>query len=407
MNTFLKIAWRNIIRNTYRSLITIGAVAFGLAALIFIHAFVEGGDSQMIENYTDLIPGHLQIHRKGFHRTMGLNRSIEKPDTVAAALGRTKGVIAYAPRIKEYVLVSSAEGSSGVLLMGVDPAREKEVTYLHKGIWRGEYLGKDENGIVVGTDLAALLKVGVRDKIVVMAQGADGSLAAAAYRITGILDSGAEEIDRGMALITLGAAQDLLVLGDRISEIAVRTDSVYRAEEYARALRSALDTGSYEVLSWRDIAPMIAQFQEFDRAFTHVILFVVLLIVASGILNTVLMSVLERIREFGIMLAVGTKRSQIVLMVALESALLGIAGTVLGIGFGLTLTSYFNRAGIDLSQFASALESYYAGSVIYPRVSFFYVAGFAVTVFLVSIIVSLYPALKAARLTPVKALRHF
>lgn len=408
MKIFVKIAWRNVTRNKYRSMITIMAVAFGLAALIFIRAFVEGGDRQMVENYTDLVTGHLQIHSAGFQKKMGLERSIPVPEEILGVIKKDADIVAVSGRVKDYVLVSSAEHSSGVLLIGVDPVNETKVTYLNKRTRKGEWLSEDKGGqIVLGRDLAEILNVDLGDKVIIMAQGSDGSLASGAYRLCGIIDSGAEEIDKGMALITLKDAQELLVLDKKISEFAIRTGSVYKSGSVSQRLKQNLNTSKFEVLTWEEISPITAQWLEFDRAFVNGILFVVLLVVASGIFNTILMSVLERIREFGIMLALGTKRSQAVLIVGLESAMLGFTGIIFGSALGTAVSLYFSHKGIDLARFATAFESYYTGSVIYPRLSAGYILLFSLIVLAVSIAVSVYPAWKAANLKPVDAIRHF
>ncbi|MCK9603093.1 MAG: ABC transporter permease [Candidatus Omnitrophica bacterium] len=408
MRTFLKIAWRNIIRSKWRSLITIAAIAFGLAALIFIRAFVEGADRTMIENYTDLIPGHLQIHKIGFHKKMGLERSILAPEKLIEVIKAEPEVVNVTRRIKDYCLVSSSEHSSGVLLMGIDPSTEPQVSYLHKRIRHGEYLSKDKDDqIILGKVLAEILNVELGDKVVIMGQAADGSLASGAYRLCGILDTGAEEIDKTVALITLKAAQQLLVMEGKISELTLRIESVYNAADVSQKLKAKIDTKEFEVLTWKEISPLTAQWLEFDRAFINYILFIVLLVVASGIFNTLLMSVLERIREFGIMLALGTKRIQIVLMVALESLILGVIGSALGVTIGVAVSLYFGSRGVNLGKFASALENYYTGSIIYPRLYLDYVVGFSLIVLITSVLVSFYPAWRAANLKPVEAIKHF
>lgn len=408
MTIFLKIAWRNIIRNKYRSLVTIMAVAFGLAALIFLRAFVEGADSQMVENYTNLVSGHLEIHKKDFQKKMGLELSMPGREEIIDIVKQQQSIISFSKRIKEYALVSSAEHSSGVLLLGIDPLQEPKVTYLDKRIRKGRYLSVDrDDEIVLGKDLAEILNVGLGEKVVIMAQGADGSLASGAFRLCGILDTGAEDIDKGMALITLKAAQELLVLEDKISEVAIRTKSVFKADEVLKELSNKIDVDKFEVLTWKQISPMTAQWLEFDRAFINAILLIVLLVVASGIFNTILMSVLDRIREFGIMLALGTKRRQVVLMIGFESAILGFIGILLGGILGSSVSFYFSHKGIDLSKFATALESYYTGSVIYPRLGLEYVFLFSCIILAVSVIVAIYPTLKAVNLKPVEAIHHF
>jgi len=405
MLTFIRIAWRNVVRNPSRSLITIGAVAFGLAALIFLKSFVTGADRQMIANYTDLLIGHIQVHKLGFQDDMGLDKSINNPSKIARTLLDVPSVRAWSPRIKDFALASSPEGSAGVLLMGIDPVNEPHLSTLHKRVRDGAYLAKgDDDKIVIGHQLAENLRVGLGDKVVLMSQGADGSLSAGAFTVAGLLDAGAEEIDKNLALITLGAAQELLVLGDRISELAVKAGSLEEVDRTVRALRAEIDPRQFEVLSWKEISPMTYQWLQFDQVFTGLILVIVLLIVSTGILNTILMSVLERRREFGIMAALGTRPDQIVFLVAMESFILGLAGAVSGGLAGWGLSHFFAVRGIDLSAVSDALNSFYIGSVIHPKTDALSVGLYVGVVLIVSVIVSMVPARRASRLKPVDAL---
>ncbi len=405
MIVFLRIAWRNIQRNRYRSIITTASIGIGFASLIILRAFVDGAHYQMVDNYTGLVSGHLQVHKEGFKENMGLQRSIREPGKVAAALQASPMVMSFTPRIKDYVLMSSAEQSSGVMLLGVDPVREKDVTQLDERIGSGSFLQNDGQ-IVIGKDLASLLNVRLGDKVVVIGQAFDGSLASAAYRLCGLLDTGAEEVDKGFALITLDAAQELFVLGKKVSEFAVSVESHEQVDALKAGLVGTLARGGYEVLTWKEISPILVQWIEFDIAFTNLLLLVVLAVVAAGILNTLLMGILERIREFGVMLALGTKPIQIVAMICFESVILGIIGIATGYIFGAGLSVYFGSRGIDLTAFSTALNDYYTGSVIYTRLSPEAMVLYGAVVLAASIIISIYPAWRAARLDPVEAIRH-
>lgn len=406
MIPFIKIAWRNILRNRARSFITIAAVAAGLCALIFLKGFVDGADHQMVANYTDLFVGHIQIHKAGFQKSLGLDKSIHNEETIAAVLRKTPSVAAFTPRVKEFALISSPESSCGILLIGVDPEREQTVTTLHKKIRAGSFLSAGDNSrIVIGRRLAENLKVSAGDKVVIMGQAFDGSIAASAYTVAGLIEAGAEDLDKNLALITLRAAQDLFVMEGNISEIAVKTRSLDDIDAAAQDLRGRFNRKNFEVLSWKDISPMTYQWLQFDQIFTSLILFIVLLVVAGGILNTILMGVLERTKEFGIMLALGTKPSQIAWMVAAESFFLGLAGAGLGTLAGTGLVLISGRAGIDLSALSQALNNFYIGSVIYPVFRPVSVAVYAGIVLLLSIAVSVFPAIKASRLSPIEAIR--
>ncbi len=402
----IKIAWRNIWRNKYRSLITIAGVGLGLAALIFIRAFIDGGDAQMVENYTDLYSGHIQIHSNGFQKKMSLDLSISDPAALEKKISSVPGVVAVSQRVKDYALISSADSSAGVLLIGLDPVKEPELTRLNTKVRKGSFLTSTSHAdVVIGKDLADNLNVNLNSKVVIMSQGSDGSMVAASYKVCGILETGAEELDRSIALITLSAAQDLLTLNTKVSELAVRVNSIYNIDAVASELNHRFGPDNLEILSWKEISPITKQWLEFDRAFSNVILFIVLIVVAASILNTMLMSVLERTREFGVMLALGTRPAQIVGMVALESFFLGVIGTGFGAGIGLGLARYFEKNGIDLTAFSDALEAYYTGSVIHPRIFMNYVALWAAIVLATCIVASIYPAFKASRLKPMEALR--
>ncbi|MBF0217296.1 MAG: ABC transporter permease [Candidatus Omnitrophica bacterium] len=404
MLIFIKIAWRNIRRNFYRSVITISSIGIGFASLFFIRSFIDGADHQMVENYTGLISGHIQIHSKGFQDNPGLKKSIRSPLEVTGALVKASGITAVSPRVKEYVLISSAENSGGALLMGVDPEQEVNVTSLHKHIRSGKFVSTDGQ-IVIGKTLARSLSVGINDKIVVVAQAFDGSLASESYRICGLLDTGAEEMDKGLAIVTLRAADQLFVLDGKVSEFAVRAGSLEKTDKITASIKRSLDPLKYEVLSWKEISPSLLQWIQFDVAFSDFLLLVILLVVAAGILNTLLMGILERVREFGIMLALGTKRRQIVLMIGIESLILGLAGIAAGFALGAGSSGYFAVHGINLSSFSAALDEYYTGSVIYPRISYGYPVIYGTIVLITSLIVSIYPAWRAARLNPVEAIR--
>lgn len=407
MSTFTKIAWRNITRNQYRSSLTISAVAIGLASLVFLKSFIDGADRQMVENYTSLLTGSIQIHKTGFQKNMGLEKSITEASSIFASLKNISGVRAAAPRVKDYALISSPESSAGILLYGIDPAAEKKLTTINQRLRRGRFLTKeDKDKIIIGKDLSDQLKTDLGDKVVLMSQGADGSLAASAYEICGILDAGAEDIDKNLALITIEAARELLVLDGKVSEIAIAANSLNDIDEISRSIKAKIDTNKYEVLTWKEISPMTYQWIQFDQVFTGLILFIVLLVVAAGILNTILMSVLERTREFGIMLALGTKPQQVTSMVAAESMMLSGIGIIFGAALGSGLVILLGITGIDLSAISSALNSFYIGSVIYPRLNIADLCAYAGIVLLTSVLVSIFPAKKAAKLSPIEAIRH-
>ncbi len=406
MFTFIKIAWRNIIRNKKRSSITLSAVGFGLGALIFIWAFVDGAHKQMIENYTSLISGHIQIHAEGFHQKEQLETYIEQPEKIKKSLRSNPSILSFTQRVKAAGLVSSSEHSAGVYILGIDLKHENEVSTIYKKVKEGAFLQENsDKEIVLGIGLANNLNVGLDEKIVIMSQALDGSIAAGAFHVKGLLDTGAEEIDKGAVFITHKAAQVLFAMDDKTSEIAIRLKDVEEAQHVSSLIHQELNSSDLEVLPWQEISTVLEQWIEFDNGFIYLIVIVVMIVVATGILNTVLMGVLERTREFGILLALGTKRKQILSMVAWESLFLGIIGSFSGAILGIILTIYFAKTGIDLSMFTGALSSSYLNPYIYPVSEKEHITISIALVLTVSVLVSIYPAWHAANLKPVEAIR--
>jgi putative ABC transport system permease protein len=405
MRTFMKIAWRNIIRNKRRSLITVSAVGFGLGALIFVWSFVEGAHSQMIENYTSYLTGHIQVHAKGFAQKQKLETNIPDYQDLLTKIRHIDGVTAAAPRIRAVGLASSAAASSGVAIYGVDVPSEKVIGKLAARIKPGRFLSDNSaTEIVIGKTTAENLDVSVGDKMVVMSQALDGSIASAAFTVCGLFDTGASEIDSGLAMISHEAAADLFVMNGATSEVAIKVAGGHFTST-AKHIAGVLNRSDLEVLTWQQVTPMLEQWIEFDNGFTWVIVVIVMIVVAIGILNTVLMGVLERTREFGVLLALGTKESQILAMVGWESLFLGVIGSVVGIFIGLVFSYYFGHQGVNLTIFTTALNTFYMDPLIYPKVNWAHLMISTELVLLTSIAVSIYPAWHAAKLKPMDAMR--
>ena len=406
MNTFAKIALRNILRNKRRSLITISAVGIGLGALIFIWSFVEGAHRQMITNYTSYITSPVQVQPAGYQTNPKLERALDNSAALDARIRQNPTVRATSPRIRAEGLIASSEASVGTVILGVHPSREILVSTLNKRIAKGTFLQDgDDQQIIIGKDMATNLNVGLEDKVVFMSQAADGSIASGAYYVKGIVDSGVTEIDKGLAIITFTAADELFVMDGRPSQIAVQLHAVEESTQTAAGLRTALNDPELEVLAWNTVSPILQQWLDYDNTFIWIIVVIVMIVVAIGIMNTVLMGVLERTREFGILLALGTKEGQIIAMVGWESVFLGLIGTAAGLFLGLTSSLYFQETGVDLTIFTDALNAFYMEPVIRPCLNFQYTFLSGVMVLATSVIVSIYPAWTAAKLVPVKAIR--
>jgi len=406
INTFLIIAWRNMLRNKRRSLITISGISFGLGAMIFLWGYIDGAHVQMKENFTGLLMGHIQIHGKGFEKTMSLNEYIEDPQPIDSILNTCKGIL-YTKRVRTFCLFATAENSVGGLLAGIDPSSERKVTKISKTALKGKFLEPRDSGVMaLGCSLAESLKVSVGDKVIVMAQAMDGTLAGEAFRVKGLIKTGVEEIDKSMAFVTLQDTQKLLSIGTGVTDFVLRVSSFDDVNFWANQLKMQIPD-NFEVMTWAEISPILKQWIDFDNAFAYVFLLIVLIIVTAGILNTILMSFLERKREFGIMISLGTKGYQLAITVGIESFLLGLLGVMGGMGLGMSATLIFSYVGIPISsRVKEAMASFFMSDVIYPVLNTEHILTTSLVVLISSLVVSIYPAWKASRLEPVETLYH-
>ncbi len=402
----LHLAARNVLRNVRRTLITLFSITLSLAALIFIWGFIDGINEQMIDNSTRYLSGHLQIHQRGFHEDPALYRAMTEDEGLRERLRAMEGVAGLAPRVEGKALLSGADKSRPVFVVGVDPVLESRVTTIHQAILAGRYLKPgDGERILLGDKMAEILGIGLGDEVVLITQAMDGSLGAGRYEVVGIFDSGIDVLDGSYAFLPLPAARDLFALWGRSTAWVVRLEQRARAGTIARRMEAALGP-RYEVLDWPRLLPSMVQMVRFHEAVTYVVLFIVLVVVAIGVGNTLLMAVMERIREFGVMMALGTARGQIMALVIMESLLLGLVGLALGTVLGVAITRSLGESGLDLGQYTAAMETMPGlSAMVYPLVRWDHVALLAALVLLISLLPPLYPAWRAARLEPVQAIR--
>ncbi len=406
---FWKIAARGILRNPRRAVLTTGATAFGLAAFLFLYAFADGFFEQMIGNSTGYLTGDLQVERQGFRDELSPGLVITDPDVVLERLRSYPQVRAAAPRIKVQAMVSSPTATEPLLLHGVVPQLEQQVTVLQRALIAGEYLSGDlPRGMVVGSKLMNKLGLELGEKLVVTVQLADGSLGSAAYRVVGVFKTGNELFDGSLGLIGLAPAQALLGYGNgEVSTIAVALRDRGQVSEVVSGLRRSLADTSYEVQSWEQLLPVVVQMIDLTKLDFYVVLGVVFAVVAMGVMNTLLMSVLERTREFGVMMAMGTQPWQILRIVIYESVILGLAGIAAGILMGLLLVVYYQGQGMNLAAFADITEAIPGmTATVYPLLMPAHVWLPTLVLFLTGVLAALYPAARAARLEPVRAIRH-
>jgi putative ABC transport system permease protein len=405
---FARIALQGLARNPRRAVLTLGALGAGLAAFLFLSALAEGLYLQMRTNATDLLTGHLQVEVKGFRDDLDPKLTLAGTDALLARLRRALPAATMTPRMQTQAMVSSTTQSEPVVVYGVDPMSETTVTRLDRQLSEGSYLRPNsKREIVIGTKLAERLRVRLGEKIVMMTPSADGSLGSAALRVAGIYVTGNDRLDRSMTFVSLATARELLGVPQEASTIVLHLPNIENVDQAAAILVNELTAPGQQIVTWKTLLPEVVQMLDLLRIMLRIILIVVFGVVALGVANTLLMAVLERTREFGLQLALGTRPIQIVRTVLYESLLLGILGLGLGAIVGGLIVAYYHAFGFDLSDYAAGIASVPGMStVVYPTLVFGNVWLPVVALFISSIMAALYPAWRAARLDPVQALKH-
>ena len=405
--TYLALGLRNLRRNPRRTGLSFASLVAGVGALTFLMALNEGWLSNAKENFILTFTGHVQVHARGFEDSQQIEDHIADAEPVTRLLRGDAAVAAWTTRLRVSGLASVAEASTAAQIVAVDPLAEARVSRLPSFVVEGQWLHEgDARGLLLGVKLADNLGASLGDKVVLMAQTPGGDIVAQLFRLRGILRAGAPDVDRLLALVPLDTAQRWLELEGGVTDVVVRAAWHDATDGIRERLSAALPAASYEVLRWMDIDPMIQQWLEFSDAYTFVILLPVIAVVLAEIINTMLMALYERVREFGLMEALGTTKSQLFAMVLWESVALVMAGGMAGYALGATAALYFGRVGIDLSAFSDAFTFLYMSPVVRPRLGF----GAAVVIFATTLAAALaagvYPAWRATRLDPVASMRQ-
>ena len=401
----LKLAWRNIWRNKRRSIIVLVSVVVGLIAIVLEDGLSNGMMRQMLFNQINLDISHLQIHKAGFDRNKIIKNFIPDYKNVEMILKSNPEIKAYSKRVFANGILSSANNSSGVIIYGIDPEEEAKVSIIKNSIVNGKYLTTSKREIIIGKKLAEKLRVDVGDKVVAMSNTLKGDIGSDAFRIVGIFQTSSSEFDKFAVYILANAEQEMLGIGDNYHQFAVITKDYKQVTTLKNNIELKLGK-NYEVFSYRDMLPMLIYQMEIYKESMMILNIIIGLALIFGIINTMLMSVFERIREFGVLMAIGMKNSRLYLMILFEAFILGLFGTIAGLACGLLIDIPLAHSGINLSVFASGLESFGIGAVIYPVLSIGNLINAALFMPFVAVLGALYPAYKAIKLEPIYAINY-
>jgi ABC-type lipoprotein release transport system permease subunit len=412
MNTkiILMLAWRNLWRNKRRSLVVISSIAFGIFAMIISMSLMNGFNNQMVENTISTSLGHAAIHKKGFQDSMKLELNFTANAKTLKALESDPWIKAWAPRVKAQGMLRSSEASRGVMLVGVDPEREKRLTkvsdYLVNDNESRYLLNAADKGILISKALAKRLDLFVGDRLVLMMQDSKNEIVGVGMQVVGIFQTPVESFDKFVAFTGIKTLQEIAGLGGAISEINLILHERSGVDAVKRALIASIGDPGLEVLSWKDMAPnLVSAIQLFDTMM-YIFFAIVFITVIFSITNTLIMAIMERFHEIGVMKSLGTKPSMIFWIIMSEAANLGLVGLTAGTVLGVGLTALLGVKGIDFAVFNESMRLWGTGSVIYPAIKAMDIVAAGGIVLATTAIAALYPALKAARIRPLEAL-HF
>ncbi|MDF1536274.1 MAG: FtsX-like permease family protein [bacterium] len=404
----VKLAFRNLRRNFRRTLITVLAIGIGTGLALFGVGLGDGGHFQMIENGVSIGQGHLTFQKEGFLESPSNTLFIEDPALFMEIAGRSDDVDQAFPRIRGDGMLATAAGAEGVAYQGIDPTRPGEASIFRRSMSEGEFLTENAGaGIVVGARLADRLKLKVGRKAVLTTQDATGEITSTLLRVTGIFRTGSGAIDGSICLIPLAFLQEALSMNGGVTSIALYIRNPFKHEETLQRIAAQIPEGPTHLYAWQTLQPDLRDYVVIDDAFGYMIYAIILLIVAIGVLNTVLMSVMERRREIGILTAVGMEGGQVMRMLLTETVFITILGILAGLAMGLGVNWYFSVYGWDLSAM-SPEEWSLAGTVIDPVLRSHLRPQRAIIlcglVFLLTVTMGIYPAWKASRTLPVEAM---
>ena len=409
MTKLLKLAWRDIWRNRRRSLLTMGAIIFAVMIISLANSLQYGTYDAMEELVVRLYAGDLQVHRAGFQDERTLSYSMEEYEQDwAECFDAYPWIEASTRRLTGYGLVSSDSSSAGAMIVGIEPETESQISTFAGRASEGETLAPgDDHAVVLGETLAQNLNIGVGDSVVVLTHGFRGAMGADLYLVKGLIRAGSPDVDRGMMIMTLPDAQYLFSMEGRITEIVLRTEDFRAAETYAPVLQEALGADRYEVIDWKVLMPDIQQMRTLKFAGNYIFYFFLLLLIGFEIFNTTTMSMMERVREFGVMMSIGLKPRQLSLLVMLELAMKVVLALVIGLGITFLIVWVLKDNPIpvtgELAQMYEDLGVVVQGISFSARLPVFIFPLVSVTVIALASMV--YPILRMRRFSPVEALR--
>ena len=402
----LSVAWRNVWRNKTRSIIMITSIALGLVVGVFYMAFMQGMVDARIESATKSELAHLQIHAPHFLDNNETSLVINDAQQLTAEIQKTSGVKAASYRLVAEPFVMAAHGTGGGRLVGVVPEMEKQVTDIAEHLIDGTYLEKSGRmpPVLIGEKLAKNLNLKVGSKINIQLVDLNGDLSSKGFRVGGIYKTSNTGFDEIYLFVNYVELQAQLINAPGVAhEIAILAEGGDQADLLKPAIEKL--AAGQEVKTWKELSPEMSLLTDSMDQYMYVFILIILLGLCFGIINTMLMAVLERTKEIGMLMAIGMNKRRIFSMIILESVMLTVTGGIFGIGLGALVTKFFETTPINLSMFSEGLESYGYAAVVYTSLKPEMLVIISILVVITGLLSAIYPARKALKLNPAEATR--
>ncbi len=406
MNDYFKLAWRNIWRNKRRTLITIASIFFALFFALAMRALQVGSYGHMADSIVQAFTGFIQVHKDGYWDDQTINNCIILDQELISQLESTENVSAVVPRLESFALASSEDKTKGVLVVGIDPELETDLTHPDRKLSEGTYLDAQSSGVLVSRRLAEFLDLSLHDTLTLISQGYHAATAAGLYPVTGIVDIPNPELDRRLVYMNIASAQEFYGAENMVSSLIINLYDPGEMRHTIKSITESIDMEQYEVMDWEELNPTLVQQIESDQAGGYIMLAVLYLIVGFGVMGTLIMMTTERRREFGVMVAVGMQKTRLGMILTIEMVLLGIIGIFSGIIGSLPLISYFVQHPIEYTgEIAELFESYGMEPIMPAALEPGYFVGQSAIVLVIFILAIVYPVYTVIRLNEIKAMR--
>ncbi len=404
MKTNIKLAWRNLWRNKRRTLITVASIFFGVLLSAYMTSMQEGSYGKMVEIVVKFYSGYMQVHHEDYWENKSINSSFDYDQALIDQLKKHPEIDFVIPRLESFGLASAGELTRGSAIFGIVPDVETQLTGIADKIVSGKYLQPADDGVVIGDGLAKYLKLGLSDTLVIITQGYHGVSAAGKFPIRGIIKHVSPELNKSIIYMELKTCQNFLGAENKLTSLVVNVADNEVMKRMLKTLKNEIQS-PWSVMSWEEMQPEVVQQIESDRAGGVIMKAILYVVIAFGIFGTIMMMIAERRREFGVMISIGMQKRKLSVILFFETIFIGILGILSGLAVSLPLLLFQSKNPIPLTgETAKLMEDFGFEPFMFFSVAPEVFWQQAISVFVLTMLIGIYPVIAARRIKEIKAL---